>query len=378
MRDYVRRLLEPFWTVESVEDGAKALIAVAARPPDLVLADVMMPGVDGFALLRQLRQDPGTATIPVVLLSARAGEEAEVEGLQAGADDYLIKPFSARELVARVRTHLDLSRLRQEESRRIAATAREREQLVAELQRAVQLSELFVGILGHDLRNPLTAITTAASLIARRAGSDQFVGPVGHIKSSAGRMERMISQLLDLTRIRLGDGIPLDRRPGDMEEVVRLATGELVAAFPDRVIALDITGSGVGTWDRDRLAQLVSNLVGNACQHGSLDHPVQVRLDGSAPDGVRLEVSNHGVIAPELLPFIFDPLRSDGGGRGSRQGASGVGLGLYITQQIAVAHGGTIEVQSTEQQGTRFMVELPRYAPMLAKTAFGSGDTPPA
>ena len=96
MRAYVQRLLSPYWEVEAVADGAKALAVASERLPDLVLADVMMPGLDGFALLRALRADPRTATIPVLLLSARAGEEARVEGLEAGADDYLVKPFSAR------------------------------------------------------------------------------------------------------------------------------------------------------------------------------------------------------------------------------------------------------------------------------------------
>ncbi|HZN95437.1 MAG TPA: PAS domain-containing protein, partial [Myxococcales bacterium] len=114
MRDYVRRILEAHWTVEAVEDGTRALEAARARPPDLVLTDVMMPGLDGFELLRELRANDPTRSVPVVMLSARAGEEARVEGLTAGAEDYLVKPFSARELLARVRTHLELARLRKE------------------------------------------------------------------------------------------------------------------------------------------------------------------------------------------------------------------------------------------------------------------------
>jgi CheY-like chemotaxis protein len=114
MRDYARRLLEPHYRVETVGDGEAALAIAKDRPPDLILTDVMMPGLDGFELLRRLRQDERTRRIPVVMLSARAGEEARIEGLSAGAEDYLSKPFSARELLARVRTHLELSRLREE------------------------------------------------------------------------------------------------------------------------------------------------------------------------------------------------------------------------------------------------------------------------
>ncbi len=118
MRDYVRRLLGRWYDVEAVPDGEAALAAAGDRPPDLVLSDVMMPRLDGFGLLGALRADPRTRTIPVILLSARAGEESRVEGLQAGADDYLVKPFNARELLARVGARLEMNRLRQEASRR--------------------------------------------------------------------------------------------------------------------------------------------------------------------------------------------------------------------------------------------------------------------
>jgi PAS domain S-box-containing protein len=130
MRDYVRRLLAPSYQVEAVADGEHALAAVRAAPTDLVLADVMMPRLDGCGLLRALRADDRTASIPVILLSARSGEEARVEGLQAGADDYLVKPFSARELVARVEAHLVLARLRRESSEALRRRAQQFETLL--------------------------------------------------------------------------------------------------------------------------------------------------------------------------------------------------------------------------------------------------------
>src|SRR5262249_36739742 len=114
LREYVRRLLVADYEVEAVADGEAALQASRERPPDLVLSDVMMPKLDGFGLLKALREDELLATIPVILLSARAGEEARIEGMEAGADDYLVKPFSARELLARVRAHLEMTRLRRE------------------------------------------------------------------------------------------------------------------------------------------------------------------------------------------------------------------------------------------------------------------------
>jgi DNA-binding response OmpR family regulator len=112
MRDYLRRLLGQYWTVETVADGEEALAALDQMLPDLLLADVTMPKVDGFALLRKIRERPQIATLPIILLTARVGEEAAIEGLPAGADDYITKPFSARELVARVGAQLELARLR--------------------------------------------------------------------------------------------------------------------------------------------------------------------------------------------------------------------------------------------------------------------------
>ena len=134
MRAYVQRLLSPHWEVEAVADGAKALAVASEHVPDLVLADVMMPGLDGFALLRALRADPRTRAVPILLLSARAGEESRVEGLEAGADDYLIKPFSARELLARVEAHLTVKRLRDETQATVREHATQLEIALEELQ----------------------------------------------------------------------------------------------------------------------------------------------------------------------------------------------------------------------------------------------------
>ena len=119
MRNYLKRLLELHWHVTVTEDGAKALEAARAQGPDLILSDVMMPGLDGFELLRKLREDDRTSTIPVILLSARAGEESYIEGMNAGADDYIVKPFGARELIARVKALLKVTRVRRESEQRV-------------------------------------------------------------------------------------------------------------------------------------------------------------------------------------------------------------------------------------------------------------------
>lgn len=241
-----------------------------------------------------------------------------------------------------------------------------------DLSRTVRFSEMFVGILGHDLRNPLSAITTAASLLRKRADSDKVAKPAARILNSAGRMGRMIDQVLDFTRIRLGRGIPIEPRELDLVEVCRLAIEELDAAGSPRQVDLAWAGPCTGQWDGDRLLQMISNLVGNALTHGRAPEPVRVHVEGSDPQAVVLEVHNAGTVPPEMLPTLFEPFGTNPTGRTER--SNGLGLGLYIGQQIVLAHGGTIDVTSSDSEGTRFVVRLPRNNNRLpAPVAGGTG-----
>jgi len=160
MREHLRRLLSQHWEVEAVGEGQAALARAIERCPDLVLADVMMPGLDGFELLRELRKDPRTQTVPVILLSARAGEESRVEGLAAGADDYLIKPFSARELLARVNAHLEMARVRRESIRREQEARAETDAANQALRETNQRLEALI-----DASPPAIAILDAAGVV---------------------------------------------------------------------------------------------------------------------------------------------------------------------------------------------------------------------
>jgi len=210
MRAYVQRLLAPQFDVEAVANGREALDRALRNPPDLILSDVMMPGMDGFALLKALRAEPATRTLPVILLSARAGEESRVEGMQAGADDYLVKPFTARELLARVTTHLDMSVQRRQaaererELRRDAEAARERATGALEaLRRANADLEQFAFSASHDLQEPLRMVATFSQLLQMKYSGrldDQADIIIGHCVEGATRMGRMIRDLLEYTR----------------------------------------------------------------------------------------------------------------------------------------------------------------------------------
>jgi PAS domain S-box-containing protein len=242
-------------------------------------------------------------------------------------------------------------------SDRKAADA-EREARLREAERALTFSETFVGILGHDLRNPLGAIISGSDLLLRRETNERVFVPVQRIRRSADRMTRMIEQILDLTRARLGGGIPIAPSDVDLAALADQLAQELEGAAAQQIV-VEAAGDMRGHWDRDRLAQAISNLLGNAVEHGAAGEPVRLSLEGEVPAVVRIRVWNAGAIPEQILPDLFDPFRRgvpDGRARRSK----GLGLGLYIVQQIVQGHGGTIEVRSTAGEGTTFTITIPR------------------
>ncbi|MFL5303623.1 MAG: GAF domain-containing protein [Polyangia bacterium] len=237
------------------------------------------------------------------------------------------------------------------------AAAVARFQAVAELQQTVHFNETFTAILGHDLRNPLAAIVTSARLAMDRDSSEKLQKPLARILSSGNRMTRMIDQLLDFTRVRLGGGIAVVPVDTDLAAVVRQVMDELDQANPDRSLRLACHGDTAGRWDPDRLSQVFSNLVANAVRHGRPEHGVAVTVDGRGDRAVRVTVHNMGTIPAERLPKLFEPLAGSGRAPDNSQG---LGLGLFITRELVCAHGGAIEVWSDEAAGTTFTVMLPR------------------
>lgn len=223
--------------------------------------------------------------------------------------------------------------------------------------RQLAFEQELIGIVSHDLRNPISAMMLSASSLLLRSQDNPVVqrGLV-RIVSSGERATRMVRDLLDFTRARVGGGIPIERAPCNLHEVARSTLDEVLAGFPERALKHEERGDGHGLWDGDRVAQVVANLVGNALTYSPDDTKVLVRTVGT-PDEVLLEVHNEGkAIDEELLASLFEPFR-----RGAvKGGVRSVGLGLYIVSKIVAAHGGEHEVVSRPGDGTTFRVRLPR------------------
>ena len=229
--------------------------------------------------------------------------------------------------------------------------------------------DLFLGVLGHDLRNPLGAIMMGASLMMSQEGADwPHMRTASRILKSGTRMDGMIRDLLDFTRSRLGGGIPVVRADIDLETISRQTVDEITAFHPSCVVNFRAHGDVRGQWDGGRIAQALSNLVGNAYQHGLKGAPLDVTVRGDR-DVVLLTVHNKGRAIPKSqLRAIFDPFRQLDPAHAKSCELRSAGLGLYIAQAIVTAHGGTIEVESGKS-GTTFTICLPREAPSEARSA---------
>lgn len=228
----------------------------------------------------------------------------------------------------------------------------------AKLEDTIRYNELLTGALAHDLRNPLNSIMVASQLLLQREGqrAATAAGPLGRVIAAGQRMTRMIEQLLDFTHARSGGGIRLEIQDTNLEAVCAQAIGELELIHPDWQIRSGGTGNLWGRWDAVRLAQVFSNLISNAGQHGRKDEPIAVTLDGTATDEAIIRIRNGGVISAEILPHIFDPFHTT---RERRDQSSGLGLGLFIVREIIGAHAGSIDISSDENR-TTVVIRLPR------------------
>jgi signal transduction histidine kinase len=218
----------------------------------------------------------------------------------------------------------------------------------------------FFAVLGHDLRTPLGVILTSSQFLLETATlTDAERTIVSGMERSGRRMIELIRNLLDLALTGLGNGIPVTPTTMDLGALVRDVVAEVTASNPSRRIDVELRGALAGEWDKARLAQALSNLVGNAVQHGSRDGPIKIVACGNVPNVVTVSVSNEGPPIPsDQLHGLFEPMKGGSASDDRRH----LGLGLYIVEKIVDAHGGTIDVRSSQAEGTTFSVSLPRNA----------------
>lgn len=233
----------------------------------------------------------------------------------------------------------------------------EREVLITQLTKTVRTNELFAGILGHDLRNPLGAILMSATVLSRKDADPTVARTAGRILSAGQRMNRMIAQLLDFTRVRAAGALPIQRSRLDLAIVIQQVVEELPDPAAAPRVRVESLGDTQGWWDPDRLAQAGLNLVTNALRYGHTDGEVLVRIVGEDPSAVTLSVRNVGAVPAHLLPVIWEPFQQGE----LRERRTGLGLGLFITREIVNAHGGSVTVESTSGE-TTFAIVLPRGA----------------
>jgi signal transduction histidine kinase len=346
MREYVERLLSEQYDVLPVPNGARALDIVLTDPPDLVLTDVMMPEMDGFALLTEIRRNPKTRTIPVIVLSARAGEEAAVQGLAAGADDYLAKPFSARELLARVRTHLELARVRRE--------------VATELEQANSELEAFSHSVSHDLRAPLRAIDGFSRIVlAKHAQGLDAEGAryLERIRAATTRMSHLIDDLIDLSRV---SRAPVKRERIELSKIAKEVSDEASRRDPARSVAVEVAPDMIARGDARLLAVVFENLIGNAFKFTERKPDARIRV-GSLTLGretayfVKDDGAGFDMAYADKLFRPFSRLhRSDE--------FDGTGIGLATVQRVISRHGGRVWAEGALGEGAAFYFTLSEMA----------------
>lgn len=336
----------PGLSVLKASSGEEALEILLKHEVALALIDVQMPGMDGFELAELIRGNARTSGIPLIFMTAAAQERTRTfRGYQAGAVDFLNKPINPDVLRGKVEVFAQLF-----------AQKKQIQQRMEELREALQMNEMFISVLGHDLRTPLSAVMNGAEVIQQLSGEPRIGNVARRIQSSADRMKRMVEQLLDVAKIRSG-GLVLSKAHGNFRDVSERIISEMEHVAPDCEIQFDWQGNIEGQFDPDRLAQILANLVGNAVQHGESGCPVQVYIDGEASDKVCIRVQNQGVMPPHIMEKMFKPYYS---ASDKHSANSGLGLGLYIVKEFVEAHEGKVSVDSEPALGTVFEVTLPR------------------
>ena len=345
---YLSHELGRWYRVSPFSDSMRALQEIILDPPELIVSDVMMPGLDGIGLARRVRADARTTEVPVLLLSAREEVEAKLAGFEAGADDYVHKPFDLQELRARIELHLRL-RSQSRQIREALDQLRKAESSLVQSEKMVALGRMVAGV-AHEMNNPLHFLRGNLSLLRRQVSSEGSTGPLlADIEESLERMTAITRQLLLFGRKQGGESSGIVK----LSEVVPLAVKMVAPQVPRGVrIVQEVDGEVVRANPQD-LFQVILNIVHNAVQAVDPDSG-EVRI-AAARSGDRVEISvidNGCGISKENLSRIFDPFFT------TKPPGSGTGLGLSIVQELVTAQQGTVRVDSEPGRGTTVAVSL--------------------
>lgn len=347
---YLRGLLDAHWEVDTVESGVEALEVVRTRPPDILLTNATLAGKNGLTLLRELRSEPVTRDLPVVMYSDRV-DDASLEAFEEGVDDYLVEPFTARELVARLSGAIKLARMRAEvaQARTEARVASARESLVK--------------IAAHELRTPLTVIGGYVSMLldgSLPSGSERAKAGLALVARKTEEAKRVVNHMLLAARID-AKGVIREQTTFDLRRsvtdavdraagLVEMESQELVTTLPERPVMVDA--------DRAHLGLILDNLLNNALVHGR-GGIIEIAMSANPPT---VRVMDHGPGVPaEVRTRIFEPFFQV---EGQLNGRGGVGLGLAVSRQLAELQGGSLTLEPpTPGIGCCFRLSLPANAP---------------
>jgi light-regulated signal transduction histidine kinase (bacteriophytochrome) len=358
-----------------MSDGEEALAAALASPPDLILTDVMMPKLDGVGLLRALRCDARTSTIPVVLLSARAGEDAVVTGLETGADDYLVKPFSARELLSRVATHLELARLRRLETDAAIELAETRAALLLDLDRKNKELEAFSYSVSHDLRSPLRTLDGFSQILLEDHAAqldDEGKQHLGRIRSAAQRMGALIDALLELSYT---GRRKLEREDVSLTGCARRIASNLARSDTGRSVEV-VVAEGMHVDADPRLCEiLLENLLGNAWKFTAKTPEARIEVGVVEEAGARVFfVRDNGAgFDPIDAGRLFTPFQR----LHTMYEFPGTGIGLATVRRIVERHGGHVWAEGRPNGGATIRWTLePRREPRSSLVPRSGAERP--
>ncbi|WP_293307613.1 sensor histidine kinase [Pedobacter sp. UBA5917] len=337
MRAYLKRLLEPEFTVYTAVNGADALEQLRSLNPDLILSDIMMPVMDGKTLLAKLREREEKNWIPLIFLSARAGEESRIDGLEAGADDYLVKPFSGQELLSKVRAQIKINRVRRSNEQRMRD---------------------FVAVATHELKTPLTALSGYVQVIemkARKSQEQSLTHAAERARHQVIKMSKLVDDLLDVSKLDEGM-LHLKPEHFDLNELINETILDVQSTASKHQINYSGNSGLKLSGDRDKIGQVITNLLVNAVKYAPEAPQVDVFTES---DGTMLTVGvrDYGIgIKNEDQQHVFKRFyRTDSAHKGFR----GFGIGLYLCAEIINRHGGQINLESEPEKGSLFYFKLP-------------------